>query len=638
MSGWTHGKAIVNGEVQYLSVSALQLADGSTGQGCLRRYWYAYLMGLKEPPNDSLREGIAGHERLEHFLKTGERHHLTSRELANMSIVPEPGPDLEVEKSLVPLGPDGKEDLRLAPLRVSGIPMVGKIDCRNPRSSNDPPGTVELLDWKFVGKMTSAKNPNELPETIQMAGYAEHEFITNPRAEFVRLSHGYFPKRGQPEKRSIRVAREAIRGTWEHANHLAGSIRDAAREKNPDLVDANTRACRAYGRDCPALSVCKAGQHDSLSSIIGVTAAAGLLAGPPPSPIVTLGARTDMSTTAPTSIAARIAAARAGGGTPAPASASNTTTPNTTTPDAAAVAAELTRLAMQETRSKHPLVDGHVNDIRSFGVGFPTLSGPAADIVGRLAGIKPVERDNDHFIDGEGALAQFVLPDVELLPKVIEDLIAAVARGEITMPGESPAASSPKLDDAPASDPALATSGPSPDAAPAADAIATLASDAPTKGKRGSKKKAETESAASLVTASPVAEMVAPSGMTMVVNGETQQEARVHAEATASITLFVDCCVESTSTVLANLWDVVDGLRDDLARRAGLKDIRLAGPESPLGFGKWKGALAAFIRETKIPPGYYYLPGGDIEVRGVVVDAMRDVVRRSGGVLVTGVR
>lgn len=275
---WIHGRAVQDGKVRFLSVSSLEKGDSSKPTGCLRRWHYQYIGGIKEAPSDAMERGTRLHGEIAHYLTTGEQV-LSSQVLAGMHMIPEPGDDLLVEHDIVPEMPNGKSGIEIAPLRAAGIPLVGAIDLIHQRGTNkgteaieemyDPKGTIEVIDWKTCRTLNNIKKGAELLKSIQMAGYGKYIFETNPESELVRLSHGYFPQQGVPRKTTIRVDRNQIDKSWEHANRVASSIGDAAKEPNPDKVEANTDACNAYGKECPARSVCTAVKSNALSMFVG---------------------------------------------------------------------------------------------------------------------------------------------------------------------------------------------------------------------------------------------------------------------------------------------------------------------------------------------------------------------------------
>jgi protein gp37 len=85
--------------------------------------------------------------------------------------------------------------------------------------------------------------------------------------------------------------------------------------------------------------------------------------------------------------------------------------------------------------------------------------------------------------------------------------------------------------------------------------------------------------------------------------------------------LIVDC--EVSGFVGQDLEPWISALAAELARAAWLQDLRDAGPEHPLGCGRWRGALAAAVR-ANLPKGDYCLNHVDkSELRQVVVEALK---------------
>lgn len=680
--------------MNFLSASSLQKGDASTSTGCLRAWWYQYIGGFKEPQSKAMLDGIELHEGIELYLKTGSRAKLTALALAGMHMVPEPGPDLLVEHSLVPCNDAGVEDLSLAPIRIVDTPILGKIDLMHARGINvgadsvenihDPEGTVEVIDWKSTSNISNAKAGHELVDTIQMSLYGKYVFAVAPDTKLVRLSHGVFPKRGAPQKVSALVDQEAIERSWKHTHAVGVSIRDAAREANPDLVDANLRACRAYGRDCPAMSVCRAVQHNSLSSLVG-SAANRIL--PRKLPVVQ-----DHAMTAPVAtnnLFAKLAAAKNGQATPAPA-------PITTPPPAAApapaqvpapvadaaVQAEIDRLtnieaavhgeapvvettpAPTQAKEKHPLT-ALLDEINSYGFGIPGFSGAAAVAIAAAQGhtITPGAG-----LAGGGQLGAHTIDDVAALPTILA--------------GVKELAALPKKDE-PAFLPETAKIE-----APAAKAV-ELKKDGTPKKKSGrpAKKAEQAEHATETVQTAP-ATTTEPVNVTINVAsvdpeavaktiGENLTLAfdttKTLAEAGAQVTVNVTNLAEKTDDLpppgptpqppgainvfidtvcdgvpnLKSLWPTVEFLLGNMNADAApsadnITDFRCADPNGRYGFGKWRGILAAGLRacpaEGYMPPGNYHLDGAMGEIGGVVAETMRQIARATGGFYVKGAR
>ncbi len=90
--------------------------------------------------------------------------------------------------------------------------------------------------------------------------------------------------------------------------------------------------------------------------------------------------------------------------------------------------------------------------------------------------------------------------------------------------------------------------------------------------------------------------------------------------APAGIHLFVDVTVDGIPTT--SLDPLITTLCDALCERFSVSDIRCG--DGDLGFGKWKGALAALVRANPPPPGAYSLSYvRESEIKQVVLEALR---------------
>ncbi len=268
-----HSSAVIGGEVQHLSVSSIERADIRAG-GCLRKWWYRYVAHIQDVVSKSQSAGIALHAELADYLRTGNKM-LSALAMRGLFMVPEPGADLLVEQSI------GSSYLFAA-----GIPLKGYIDCAHDRgtnkggqdieAANDPTGTVEVIDWKW--KRDGAKEeffiqPNELHRNTQMAGYGIFISKAFPSTSYVRLSHGYFPAtRGLPRKvTKLHVLDDCAR-TWEYVDSVGRTVRDVAREIDPEHVPGNRFSCDKYGgcQHRPYCSAYKAGiAATSTASLFG---------------------------------------------------------------------------------------------------------------------------------------------------------------------------------------------------------------------------------------------------------------------------------------------------------------------------------------------------------------------------------
>lgn len=550
--GPDHGSPVENGVLRYLSVSALQKADAESGQGCPRRWHYHYIGGLKEPESKAMDRGKRIHTAIEEYLKTGVRP--TDPEvLAGMHQIPEPGPDLLIEHPLVPVMPDGSSGLIHSPLTAGGVPMVGFIDLMHERGTNkgtldindsvDGEGVIELIDWKSCKNLDWAKRPGELIETIQMTGYAKYAYTIAPDALGVRISHGYFPLKGRPQKSSARVSRDQVWQAWERVDRLAGYLRGAAGETNPDNVDANRRACHAFGRPCPAISVCTAGMHNSLASYIGQSAAREFK-----------NALTGVTDNMP-SLLTRL----------------KSKTDPVVEPD---VQAEMVRLQKEEAlRVQNKLVLDLCDQLKACGLGFPTLTGAAA-AAATAAG---------HTTTGSGELEDSEIGDLdELAAAVVQVQGIALERQSQVAPVEE---------------------------TESAVAALTAQAEAPKTPKRRPKKEPEPTINNTIIVQSPV---------------EVQSSA---------INLYIDCACEGIAT--QSFWPIVEQMVATLNKVSGESDFRLG---KQYDYGKWKAGVSAALREMSIAPGNYQLDNVFGDMGSAVAESMREVVRRSGGVYVRGVR
>ena len=596
-----YGPSFADGEMRYLSPSTITTGDASSDGGCLRKVWFQIRLGIRSPTSKSQQVGIDLHAEIERYHLTGVKN-LGPLAMSGFHAIPEPGPDLHVEKELC-------KTLETAPLRVAGVPLVGYIDLVHARGTNkggtsiddvqDPPNTVEVLDYKSTGDAKWVKSAQIMSRTPQMTSYGKWVLAVAPRTEHVRLSHLYFfTKTAAPARKvTLRVLPEQIDRQWEHVEGVGRLIVDAVRETNPDRVDANTRSCDKYG-GCPARSVCSAGMHSGLRAIVGASAAQGLgedmsidflsqLRGGTPSPVAaSLGIGALVApTTQPSSGFGGIIQADAA--------------PPVPDPSIAAMA----ELAAEEAAAKERQdFLALATRVEAHGLGFPHLAGDAAKIYGQARGY-PLTNGG---YAGTGALAakkadgtSITISDVATMAQLVVELDAlkkaapAVAAPVALLPPDAPAAAVP----------------PPP---------MTIAAPPDEKPKRGKKEKpVEVLSSALPVTAAP---------------------------STGAFNLVIDAVVDASPSA-TSLAPLVDQLCANLLKRFAdqgwqIADIRCAPSESPLGFGRWRGALAAYAREQimEVPAGIYTLDSRGSEITEVVIEALRSHVRLTGGVFIRGLR
>jgi hypothetical protein len=640
-----YGKPVVDGVVNYTSPSQLDKADPRAYAGCLRRWFYRYVLGMVEPTFAAQAVGIEGHGQIAHYLTTGEDV-LGTAASAGRDKIPTPGDDLIVEWAVAPPPPGtpppgshawdcdaatarcarcgelrathalapcaGKVlvDPRSSHLWIEGVPVVGYLDLAHARGTNqggndildthDPHGTIEVLDWKFTGNMSYAKSHDEVGRATPMLAYAEgiahalHRFGL-PRPEHARLSHVYFATRGRESaKRSRRLPMDEVSRRWESVGPVMRSIVDAARETNPDNVTPNLRACGAFGKGCPHRQYCTAGMHNSLRRL-GLTDEdiAAQATGDS-----TMGIMDELKKAQASAPAAPPMTMPAGVTPIMPPAGVGVTMalapqPPPVSPEFVAACA-----AIDASPYGWPPVTGEAARLKAIVKGIPHQPGAAYAGSGTLGGVQPV-----------GDPAQIIAIAAE-----ISEAIAAQAKAAALAPQPPAGIPATLPPDAPASNPAIAALPVTPTAAemtagvpwaqPAQVAPAQIGTNA--------------GPAVNVAPAAPVAE-----------KPKRERKARTKGDAPAAptaasteIEVFVDCV---PGVEFENLATHADAWCKVLTDHCKEDDVRSAQHDG-LAFGKWKGALAAVVRSTLaqklLEPGTYFLDARTSEIRQTVAEAL----------------
>jgi hypothetical protein len=507
-------------------------------------------MGRKEPTSAAQQKGSeVVHAPIENYLKTGQKA-LPPIVLAGAHFIPEPGPDLLVEHPIA------------GALKVSGIPMIGYIDLMHGRDHYiDSEGginfhknesLIEVVDWKSTGDLSRAKKGGDLAETTQMVSYAKYAFERAPDCEGVRLSHVYFRTKGTPlaKKATILVRRDDIAPEWKKLEHVGKMLLDIARQTSESCVEANTRACDAYG-GCPHRSYCGGGNRKQLEKLFGVGVTMGLL---------------DAVNLKP-EVKAEMAALQAAEA-PAPVGYA---------PEFAAA----------------------VDYILASGKGFPALGTPAAKA---YAAYKKIQFSG-HGWAGTGELGVLTMQEPDTVIQLAEELKGVLAKS--AAPPPAPVNTTSIQDALPALLPPDAPAS----APPATDSdrsTMSWVSPVPEAPKKRGRKPKEVSSPAEAAVSPPSSALVAP---TPTPNTPF-----------AGLVLFVDCI---PSMAYQTLDAYVDRLCEVLCTECKAADIRCAPADGPLGFGKWKGAIAALAKESPPEAGVYVLDTRGREIAEVVADALR---------------
>ncbi len=600
--------------------------------------------------------------------------------------------------------------------------------------TRDEPGVIKMVDWKFPGNTKNIKTGHEIVEGFQMAGYGKWGFLRFPHLERIRLSLCYFPGYGTPRHSTALVTRDQVEQTWKHADAVAVSMKHAAREPDLNKIEFNTDACHRYGKPCPALEagVCDGPKQDTFAEYVGITAEERLITAaqlvrprgdqqmtqptqPVPNNIMAhyqqQGAPAPMQlqpqsntypapaqpqyatqpyqypTTVPQQPQYQTAPPPAffapttqpyPPGVPVPVPPAAPPPPAQPAPDPQSVVQQTaTNAAIMSAPAPSFDVLALIQEIESYGMGFPTLSGLAAGHVGRLTNRVPVPRGVDHYLDGHGEpLGRYVIAHIEQLPGVLANVkIAAAQRQGAPMPAQAPANNavpSALPPDAPMSNPATASiqPGPSTEEIEAQKKAQKEAEKAEKKAKKEAEKAAKkaAEEAAKQAAAQAQSQMPAAApapapapdpylagimqtqasggSMPTVVNVMNVAPADapqmtpptfIVGPANGVINCYVDCAVDGVQ--LTSLHPVVEHLKRVMTQESGDRDFRVVtNEESKFAFGRWEGMFEWMFKSVGLPGGNYNYDGAYGRIGSIVVEVMRELCRSTGGVFVKGAR
>ncbi len=552
----------------------------------MRRWYYRKVMGLPEPSTAAQQAGTDGHSQIEHYLTTGEDV-LGSVARAGREFMPARG-ELMIESPI-----EGVLDVR-------GVPVVGFIDCAHKRReyvkedgeiAHDPAGRIEVIDWKFTGSVARFEGATRKDvDTVPMALYGAWA-VRHARAEWIRLSHVYFLTKGRPRARkvSLLVLPADIDKRLERIGTVVDGMKSAALAKSAEDVPCNPGACEAFGKrnPCTYRLRCSGYQSKTMDEVFGRQTSNALIQAWEQH----LG--TEPSKEEPVDFLS-----------------------------------ELEQLKTEEAASKpatppvSPEAIAIVRAIESAGLGYPATANEAAAISSTVRGI-PYQGWG--VLAGEGWLgSKPAISGLNQMKRLVEDLVKAgrcpapapLPEVVLTIPAPSPVADVPALlpPDAPASNPALASEAP-----PAP----VLAPPEPAKAKRKPKAKAsiaEHLAESAIPDAETVRELLPPAAEQPVKGGLIVPGGTPPLKVREGVTrLFIDALPDESFEMFDKY---VDTFAELLAKQYGAVDVRCAAPDSPLGFGKWKGALSTLVKQAPPPRGTFVLLVRS-EIDEVVAAAMR---------------
>lgn len=673
------GSPVVAGEHRYFSVTGLEKGDPRSG-GCWQKYYRRRVLHEQEPTTEKKEEqkkkGDTLHKAIDHYLTTGENV-LPPLALKAMHLIPKPGSGLLLEQALHSINPLTREISSV--LTAAGKPFVGYMDLINLRGDTvdeygdpDPPGTIEVNDWKLKGNAKDRhgnsllKHPDELIRTIQMGGYGEAIRRAFPGTLHVRLSHTNFIEKGGESKKVTRlhVVQEFEEG-WKYVEGIARTAIEIVREPDLKRVPYNSNACSAYG-GCPYRDVCPGFQRTSLDSLWNKVASdfkendMGLLTNLPPQQPIDVQAQ-------PVTHQPVIYPQQPVQSSPQPTYApaqqpqSNVMSPYQPQPDMRAQLAQeeanlrAQQAAMQPAPAQPNLIAAWQR-IQQFNRGTPDLQGAAAQAFAAACGQPSCPPT------GSGQLAAITLKEPSHIFQLLAELEGAnapVAPVNVPPPPAPVQSMGILAPDAPSSVPALAAQlpqAPAPLVTPPTDASAGTVAEAP-KRKRGRPAKNPETVGGATQTAAPVVPPPHAPGVTQVANPPTvstfsqttssdgDSGRALLDESDGTTAIYIDCRPLGEDT--SPLDGLIDWLNRDLASKycvdatgkPTVQDIRCAPKDSVLAYGGWKGALHEIVRRNGTPgAGRWHLDTRGDEMKQIAADALRVWAAENNVEFVQGVR
>lgn len=546
--------------LEKVSVSQIASFDPTQPAGCPRRWWFRYVAGKPEPETQAKSKGKDFHTSIEHYLKTGED--VLSPEVRAGKHLIRRGERQHVEVQV----PDQVFRLKLD---FAGVYLSGRIDLLDCGTVHlDGEGAevsedvIEVLDWKTTSSIAAyGKSGAALLTDPQMVGYGLAVLNADKYADRVRLSHVYFQTRGQKlaAKRTIVATRDHLEGEHRRLTAVVSDMQRVAEISDASEVPKNLLACSAY-RGCPHASYCPKTEAERLKNIW----------------------RTPMSlrraTPAPQT---QVTPAQQPAPAAPPAQAVHTAPVQPVTahrPVRAEVAAKLREEIERSDdegcadcgeeltiRNVSRLLDGTIKHIGCKGAAAQ-VAPPDQPVITLAQSFEPVPPESIQTLPAAARelAAQNVEPRREAAKSEAQGAAEAPKRGR-----GRPRKTAPEPESQPGSPPAAVEQRT--ERAAVQEAEHTRTDIRPALQAHESRDLAQSEQHE--LPASPVPE---------------------------NTILIVDALVE-TCELVYDLGPEVDALAEQLARQHNAADLRCAPSDSPLSFGKWKGALTAVLRAEFTP-------------------------------------
>ena len=226
-------QSVLGGQLIRSSVSAMTAFSAELG-GCPRRWWYRYVARLpKEEDSGAALYGKEAHKELEDYWNSDRSGRVSDRIGAVVQLLG--------SKQL------GQAELGIRSLTLAGIPFKGSIDyALGPY----------IYDYKFQSKFRA------LPFGPQAIGYLEERRLTQPSIQVHSFNYIHVlstaPYSARFGKETLTLTAPQIAAKWKEYEPLMEEMKLAA-SQDEEEVWCNTKACYAYGRQCPYFSACNKG-------------------------------------------------------------------------------------------------------------------------------------------------------------------------------------------------------------------------------------------------------------------------------------------------------------------------------------------------------------------------------------------
>ncbi len=607
-----YGPSVVQGVIIFITSSQFTSFDDDQYAGCERKWWYGAVGGKTwEGGSAATRQGTKSHGELEHYLKTGEDV-LGDVVRPGIRFVPPPRhPAYFIEHTF---------GLRPPELHLGDVPVIGQIDVlntsgtyvdKNGDTQKDPDGTVEIRDWKTTSSIAHGKSGVQLGNTPQMLAYGNWAVrnVKHVDIRHLRLSHGYFGTKKREAKLSTALFPvETVKERWYNLIPVVERMKVAARATRPEDVKPNFASCNAYVVGCPHRAYCPRTTEQATFDFFGAGSSSyGVLKGNDDMGLMDrLNART--TTPAPNGTAPPVA----------PASLPPVA-PVIPVPGAAEFAARKAKmLADLEAEEKAATAPAATVIPAPPAVAAPAVAAaPAAPAVVEFYGMCPACSAPVTSLVGsrypDGKYSHIGCPVMTSAPRTESPRVSVIPPDENkAAPTAQPTAGSSALDRA--NDVVPGTTIP----VVAAPPVTT----APPAKRRG--RPPGTKNATPSAPAGGLANNPRPGDSEVLATAESI--AHLEHEYAGPFALYVDCMPRDGAR---SLDAYVTEKTTAMEAHYKCVDIRAAAPEGPLGFGRWKGVLAALVKSEPPEAGEWYLMGvKGSEVKATIADALESIAEQ----------